>query len=133
MFQSTPPLTLTTASYGHLVIPTQVSENLQRNLRQEQGLQLELSTTFFSQVCLLQLWCLPHVQAKHSTWLVSTKHARFCTSSILLSHVVSMPSCCCRPSRQFRWPQQLQSPIPGGPTSWPCSTLHAKVCLSNHQ
>lgn len=28
----------------------QVSENLQRNLRQEQGLQLELSTTFFSQV-----------------------------------------------------------------------------------
>jgi hypothetical protein len=27
----------------------QVSENLQRNLRQEQGLQLELSTTFFSQ------------------------------------------------------------------------------------
>ena len=29
-----------------------VSENLQRNLRQEQGLQLELATTFFSQVCL---------------------------------------------------------------------------------
>lgn len=28
-----------------------VSENLQRNLRQEQGLQLELATTFFSQVC----------------------------------------------------------------------------------
>jgi len=36
----------------------ELSDQLQRNLRQEQGLQLELSTTFFSQVLLAVVPCL---------------------------------------------------------------------------
>ena len=44
----------------------QVSENLQRNLRQEQGLQLELSTTFFSQVASAHIM-RRHVQSHEKT------------------------------------------------------------------
>lgn len=38
-----------------------VSESLQRNLRQEQGLQLELATTFFSQASRTVTSCVSNV------------------------------------------------------------------------
>lgn len=41
-----------------------VSESLQRNLRQEQGLQLELATTFFSQVSRLITHCVSKLVAE---------------------------------------------------------------------